>query len=187
MGYSSKYDTSEELLIQPWNGGVRLIEPHPELSGISVGQMLAMPFNVYFKNNNSINLNVNETTVQNNGFLSKKDAIGKSSRDVATSDSAEFIIEHDKTVLSLKSLIMRDEHFVRLRDNAKLQKLAIKLPWYHADNEVIGLFGCSIVIGKESSCSFTEALSSLIKMGLLSRPANTDPLTAALSFSIQRN
>ena len=80
------------------------------------------------------------------GFISKKDAFGKTARTVSKKVSAEFSINHNQEVIKENSIKIKDEHFER-RDGFNFRDIAIKFPWYNQANKMIGVFGCSIVSG----------------------------------------
>jgi len=50
------------------------------------------------------------------------------------------------------------------KDDVSMQFLSIKAPWYNDDNMIIGIMGCSIVVGKHS---LSEAMNIVRGLGLL--------------------
>jgi DNA-binding CsgD family transcriptional regulator len=163
------FDTSEELLIQRFQNGVRLIKPEMAQSSLDpmkriklfcVRSLFEMPFNVYFLNTQSVIQNMSERTANICGFQGRNDAIGKIARTVSKKESAEFSIRHNNEVISHNSMVIKDEHFLRL-DGYEFHDVAIKFPLLNADGEIMGVFGCSIIID-----SLALSLNLLMQTGL---------------------
>ena len=161
-------DTSEEILVQRWASGVKLTRPEdhsqssfdkPSLP--SVRHLFQMPFNVYFLNTQNVIQNMSETAAHICGFQGKNYAIGRTARAVSKKESAEFSIRHNEEVISHNSIVIKDEHFLRL-DDFEFRDVAIKFPLLNSANKIIGVFGCSII-----KDSVAESLSLLMNTGLL--------------------
>lgn len=168
MRRNHTFDTSEELLVQRWGRGVKLTKPEDckqssigELSPPSVRHLFGMPFNVYFLNTQSVIQNMSETAAHLCGFQGKNDAIGRTARAVSKKVSAEFSIRHNEEVISHNSIVIKDEHFLRL-DDFEFRDVAIKFPLLNSANKVIGVFGCSII-----KDSVAQSLNLLMNTGLL--------------------
>lgn len=169
-----KIDISNDLLIRKNLNGVQLIRPDMVSRNArerlyTVSHLLNMPFCVYFMDTQSILKNVNEYSASSCGFTSSHDAIGRSARDIATKESAEMIIKHDQMVLQQKKMIVQDEPFEQLEHHIKRPSVAFKFPLLNKENNIIGLFGCSIVLNDQQN-SFANALSLFIQSGLLIHP-----------------
>jgi hypothetical protein len=67
-------DTHGELLIQPFNGGIKLIKPTKKSINhfLNVDKFLKLPLNIYFLDNNVTIQNINEGTLAACHFPSKK-------------------------------------------------------------------------------------------------------------------
>lgn len=154
-------DTSEKLLVQRCGSGVRLVEPNKKLAAPSVSHLFEMPFNVYFLDTESVIQNMSDRTAQVCGFQGRKDAIGKTARTVSKKESAEFSIRHNNDVISSNSIVIKDEHFMRL-DDFEFRDIAIKFPLLNKDRSIIGVFGCSILLD-----SLAQSFDLLMKTGLL--------------------
>lgn len=168
MRRSHNIDTSEELLVQRWRSGVKLSRSEDfnqssvdETSPSSVRQLFEMPFNVYFLDPQSVIQNMSETAAHLCGFQGKHDAIGKTARAVSKKESAEFSIRHNDEVISHNSIIIKDEHFLRL-DDFEFRDVAMKFPLLNSNGKIIGVFGCSII-----KDSLARSLNFLMKTGLL--------------------
>lgn len=66
--------------------------------------------------------------------------------------------------MQYKKVKISEEDVVISKSNMSRPTLSIKLPWYNDDNNVIGLFGCSIILGRHP---LAESLSIINKIGLL--------------------
>ena len=144
-------DTSEELFIQRWMNGVRVVRPDnfyrscasevsQTLPSISVGDLFTMPINVYFLNQQSIMLNVSEKSANLCGFERRKDAIGTSVLNIMKKESAKLIIAHDHKVLRHRSIIFQEQHIVRL-DDVQFRGIEIKFPLFNESKALIGILG----------------------------------------------
>lgn len=172
-------NTDDELLIQRYKSGIKLLKPdeinslhapHRQLIMHNVGTMLALPINVYFLNSDSVIQNINETTIATCGYKSVKDTLGKTVRIAAKKESADFSINHDRKVLETNVMKIAEESFSRKSDEIHLHAISFKFPWYNYDNKIIGVFGCSIVIGDQAVYPLADSLSLLTQTGLLSAP-----------------
>lgn len=169
MAHINSFDNSDELLVQRWRNGVRLIKPDnfkshsDKISFIppSVKKLFEMPFNVYFLNRESVIQNMSDKTASICGFHGIKDAIGNTARAVSRKESAEFSIRHNNEVISRNSVVIKDEHFLRL-DDFEFRDISIKFPLLNEEEKIIGVFGCSIILDSPA-----QALKSLFETGLL--------------------
>ncbi|STX51763.1 LuxR family transcriptional regulator [Legionella busanensis] len=161
MARKYAFDVSKEMQIIRYENGVKLIKPTP-LVYPSVDDLFSLPFNIYFLSPESIIQDMSETTANLCGFYSRKDAIGKTARAVSKRESAEFSIQHNNEVLTNKSIVIKNEHFLRL-DDFEFYDLAIKYPLFNDNGKIIGIFGCSIPLD-----ILAQSVQTLIKTGLLS-------------------
>lgn len=165
-----------EHLIRRWNNGIRLIKPglihQPSSSTHTVNDIMNMPMNFYFMDTNSIMQKTNEMTAKTCGYLSSEDAVGKSVRDVSKNKTAEHIIKNDREIISNQSFNIIQEDYTRL-DDIDLTAISFKFPWFEED-KIIGIFGCSILIGHtEAASSLKNCFSMLLRCGLLSNKQHT--------------
>jgi len=169
---TTKIDTSEELLIKPIHGGVKLIRPNKKIhevnSLISVKKIMEYPINIYFEDCDSVIRNINAATVITAGYPSIKGAIGKTVRIAAKRETADQSMEDDKKVLKSKQIQICEENFVRQIDDFYFSAISFKFPLYNdKTDKIIGIFGYSIILGK-NSLSLADSLSLMSKYGLLS-------------------
>lgn len=164
------FDNSAELLVQRWKSGVRMITPDifnhtysdkNDFFPLSVKKLFEMPFNVYFLNCQSVIQNMSDRTANICGFQQVNDAIGNTARAVSKRESAEFSIRHNNEVISRNSVVIKDEHFLRL-DDFEFQDISIKFPLLNEEEKIIGVFGCSIILDSPA-----QAVNSLLETGLL--------------------
>lgn len=168
---------NQNLLIFRINQGVKLVKPedieeelksnHSFNTGHTVASLSKFPFNFYFLNTDSETLLMNQQCVDICGFQSVNDSIGKSLFDVSHQESAAKLISNCNEVIMENKIKIFEETNVR-NDGVDLQFLSVKSPWYDSNNTIIGVFGCSIVLGKQS---LAESLLQIAQLGLLN-PAN---------------
>ena len=95
-------DTSNELLVQRWGHGVRLVRPDAfyqstiadgsSIASSSIGDLFEMPFNVYFLNTENFIQSISEKTSYICGFYGQKEAIGNTAFAVYKKESAEATV-----------------------------------------------------------------------------------------------
>ena len=163
----------EDLIIYRYKNGIKLIKYTPEEfnassvheglnTGHTVGAILELPFNFYFLNTQGTTQLMNEESALMCGFKSAEDALGKSLFDVSQVESAKTLINNCAEVINDEVLKIFEEENTR-KDGENLNFLSIKCPWYDLDETILGIFGCSIVLGKHG---LANALSSIIALGL---------------------
>lgn len=159
---------SSEHILQSWKNGIRLVRPgknEPSSSNnLSVTSALKNDFNIYFMDLESQLKAINSQTIINCGFNSEKDAIGRTARDVAKNKSAENLIQNDRNVIRSNKPVISDDLYEGLNAACNFSALSMKFPWYGDNSQIIGVFGCSIVLGKNSLAS---ALAQISEFGLL--------------------
>ena len=132
-------------------------------TGHTVKSLLAMPFNVFLLDTDSKSIKVNEEVASTLGFTSIKAAIGTSVFDVADhpTDAAK-VRQNDIEILQRKRIHLFDEEV--LHKNDLLNFISIKAPILNSDSHVLGIFGCSILIGHQP---IAKSLMTLTDLGLL--------------------
>lgn len=160
-----QFDTSTELRIAPHLHGVRLSRPGKrDAEGTSVGDALGFPCNVYFLNAQSAIQNINECSALSSGFHSIEDALGRTVFDVLTIDNACLITDVDREVMRTRQIKISDDIMVR-NDGESMNFLTVKTPVYSDDNNIIGVFGCSVMIPQQP---LADSLTLITKIGMLS-------------------
>ncbi len=165
-----KFDKNNERQALVRHGhGLRLIELENKKNidpghAYLVSNLLQLPFNVYFLDVNSTNLQCNDTCAESCGFLSVNDAMGRSSKDVFGKQSAKMVLENDRFVLSNNTAYIADEMLEKI-DNVTVTVFDFKFPLYGEKNRMMGIFGFSFFLGKHP---LRETLSVIFRMGLLS-------------------
>lgn len=183
-------DTDPELIVQKWDQGFRLVRPDKFLhvSGHAkfqrVSDLLNLPINVAFLNTESVIQDCNETLIKISGYKSIKDTIGGTVRAAASREAAEFSINHDLQVAKTNKMIIAEENFVRKVDGVTFQAITTKLPWYNADNKIIGVLCLAITIGCPGSYPLAESIKMLLNTSLLnnSTKLNAGAFVAGLNI-----
>ncbi len=97
MTLMTALDLSHHQRIRRHGNGIKLMtadRAHPSTPSIS--ELFKQPFNVYFMNRDSLILDVNESTVASCGFVSREDAVGRTTGCVAKKETYEFELQHTK-------------------------------------------------------------------------------------------
>jgi DNA-binding CsgD family transcriptional regulator len=171
-------DTSSELHIYRFGNGIKLIRNEDTIGNSShiglvtqqtIGSLLQLPLSVYFIDANSINQKVNEHDANLSGFNSVKEAVGKTCFSNLTKKSANITTSNDKEVMQSHRIKISEEDVFLSKTNLHRPTLSIKMPWYNDKNKVIGLFGCSIILGKHP---LADSLSLIKNIGLLNTIEN---------------
>lgn len=169
-------DTSNELLVYRYKSGIKLLKPpvlicHPNehLTRHTVKNLLAMPFSVYFDNHDAVIQRLNAHNVELCGFDSEKQATGKSYFKRFTTSTAHCLLQYDREAMKNETTKIYEEN-IQYNNQAKTERLlSVKMPWYNAENKVVGLFGCCIFLDKDPIADF---LTSMTEMGLFSTVEN---------------
>lgn len=167
---SNNTELMKSQILYPYKNGVKLIKAESEQhhskdafnKGYSLEEILKLPFNFYFLNTKGATQLMNEESAMMCGFKSAEDALGKSLFDVSQEDSADTLINNCSQVINDEVLRIFEEENTR-KDGESLNFLSIKCPWYDLDDSILGVFGCSIVLGKHK---LANALSTILALGL---------------------
>ncbi len=176
----SKIEIKKNLLVTNFNHGITLISSHHDklLSTPNVAQLFELPFSVYFLDKDAKTVLINEEGASVCGFQSAEDSMGKTLVAVSEKKSAGLLIDNCHHVIQTQATKIFDEENIR-QDNKIIQFISVKMPWYN-NNNIIGLMGISIVLGKHS---LSDALSKLSVLGFLNQdrfiePTRSFPLNA---------
>lgn len=178
LNYSvGKIMIGNELVLQRCGQGVKLTPPplqQPRPHAATVDRIMQLTMNFYFMDSDSVMLKMNERTAETSGYLSARDAVGKSIRDVSRQASIHEILYNDQLVANSISTLIKTETYTNHLDN-EMTALSIKFPWFDG-NKIAGIFGCSILLNHPHSPDLSESLSMLMQHGLL-----TPDFSSALS------
>ncbi len=167
--YNTYLDSNFEYILGRCGNGVKLSRPGDKLDELSFSKMslatlLDIPSAIYFEDCNHQTIICNEITAEECGFNSLNDCIGVPWYLPFEGKSIRNSLQNDKSVIQQETLMFLEEAAVR-NDGTMIRTLSVRMPWYHKDNELIGLFGCSILLDKHS---VSGVLAQLHNMGLLS-------------------
>lgn len=173
------YNLTKEVRIYRYMNGICLSNPESPQKfssdmrdvGYSIKDIDDLPFCLYLLNKNSVLQTINERTAEICRFQSTKKAIGQSMYDVAEKESAEKVIRSDKFVMQSQQMHIIEDDVV-IKNKNLLQCLSLKFPWYNHNNKVIGVFGCTMLIEKQS---IATSLSKML--GLLNPTINKSAST----------
>ncbi len=175
-------DTNHDLIIFRYENGIKLIEPeqlnkkqkifHGFSTGISISHIFKLPIKVYFLNAASGMQNINDVCAAANGFNSIRESFGKTMFDISPQDNAQQVINTDISVLKTGSIKIVEDTVI-LFNGSSQYCLTIKSPWYSKENNIVGVFGFSILFGEQP---VAESLVQISKLGLLDKSTlNTSP------------
>lgn len=161
-----------DLQIYRYANGVKLVDPavcnmknspqYGQKTDYTVDDVLKLPFNFYFLDTEGKTEIMNEESAIICGFESAADSIGKSLFDVSEEESARNLINNCSEVINENTVKIFEEDNTR-SDGMSVHFLSIKSPWYDEHNTIMGVFGCSIVLGKHG---LAASLSSIVQLGL---------------------
>lgn len=164
-------DLSNELKICRYNNGIKLMQNQDGNSQHTVADALKLPFPVYF-NSNQIILKCNELCAEANGFISVKDNIGEKWFKPYKRKTVVESLKNEHDVIKNNKYKIIEDIFQR-KDDVNLHVLSFKMPWYNINNEIIGLFGFSIFLGRQQPIG--ESLSLIAELGFLNLANNSLP------------
>ncbi|MEO8402099.1 MAG: LuxR C-terminal-related transcriptional regulator [Gammaproteobacteria bacterium] len=164
MQVRSDFDTSDELLVSCHSHGIKLMKPTIHSRSHSIADLLQLPINIYFLDKNSAMKMINETCATTMGFASITDSFGKTMFDISPTENAENVIKTDRAVVSNNKRELVEDNVIHFDSFNEQHFFTIKMPWYNKNNEIIGIFGASILFGTQP---FADSLSKIIQFGLL--------------------
>ncbi|MEO8400495.1 MAG: helix-turn-helix transcriptional regulator [Gammaproteobacteria bacterium] len=169
----NKLDTSNELKVYRYGNGLKLIKPNIKIKNHSdsgwytnhtVSSLLTIPCGIYFEDVNGVIQQLNENNIEQCNLDSISQAIGKSYFSALTSKAASALLKNDSETMKREKIQILEEEIIQKNNDVIYQVLSVKMPWYNSKNKVIGLFGCSITLGKKS---LADSLALITKMGFL--------------------
>jgi DNA-binding CsgD family transcriptional regulator len=174
----NQHDITSEFIIQRVAGGIKLVSPDTVIQGahrpqVTVTAMMQLPFNVYFMRTDSAVVAMNPITVDTCGWRSVKTAIGKSVRDLWPDKYATRALNNDSDVLMTQKLKIIEEYAFH-GNTSDVQALSFKFPWFDANHQLLGIFGCSLILNQDHGYSLANSLALLTDTGLLS-PMPVEP------------
>jgi len=174
-----RIDLSQEYEVYRFKQGIKLVkrEDHAKFTnnpfyhhtGYTLASMQALPIPIYFLNASGEGQEVNEAVLIQCGIDSKKDAYGKSIKHFATQETAIRALYNTKQVIEAARPQFFDEDVI-YTDRGIIQSLAVKVPWYGEDNQIIGIVGYSMTLGQQS---LAESLSKIQSLNILGCSANS--------------
>jgi DNA-binding CsgD family transcriptional regulator len=161
---------SEDTRVIRHQHGFRLATPADVSGCLTVKNIFDLPMPAYFLDTRSHMVAVNEETAELVGRQTISDTLGKTAIDFCSSEFGSLCLYNDSSVIaSGKSKVI--EETGHRNDDALLQVISFKLPWY-LDDKIIGLLGFSIYTDADSFNDFAPSLSQLLSTGLLDSNAS---------------
>ena len=157
---------SDELQIVRTANGIKLVKPghaDRQIELFTIGDLRELPVSFYFLNLDGSTCFINHEGAKVCGFTNDQLSNHQSLLAVSKPESAQRLIDNCSIVIQSDSIQIFEEENQR-KDNVSLQFLSIKAPWYDDNEKIIGIMGCSIVVGQHS---LSDSLSIVSKLGLL--------------------
>ncbi len=174
-------DISKEFIVTRYLDGVKFARPEHSVTTaiggapISVGDLLEMPYNVFFHNPQNLIVEVNEACWNNCGLLSRQYALGRDVRAVCKNEEqAAAVIGNNQHVLKSRELLVADEE-LDLWNSTYSHTISFKFPWYNDNDALVGVFGCAVHINDNDSASITKQLT-LITQQFMMQPVMKQPI-----------
>ncbi len=179
------FDTHNELLIQPYQKGVKLIRPeNAPIPLPSIGSLFAMPMLVYFVTTDERFVNANHSTCLanipgNQGYYSHNELRGAKFINLFAKETVEAFKHNNNMVTHVaKQMVILDET-ANLLDEKQIGVISFKFPVYNAKNQRIGLFGISALSDNTKfpeADKLTAALEKIINTGLIASAGKNELL-----------
>lgn len=183
MSLSRKFEIHDELIVQPWKNGVRLMHPTSSNKHLNnshtLGNIKKFPCNVFFEIGTQVAYS-NELNAATCSNFSVKEITGKDIFDFSSREFAHRIMLNNKAIMESHNNLIIEESMDR-NDGVLIQTVSLKYPSYDIDGNLKGVFGFAIVIGSQP---LAESLSLIKSLGLLYKNnpnLSLDPLDIYLS------
>ena len=160
---------SNEFSIQRVGNGVELIQSCNALESsnqypvVPVHTLLDQPFSTWLCDHDCAITFANDECAEVCGMNSTTDFNGKTAFDFLEKRHALVATRHDVDVMLNNKLGIIEYDLLRL-DGHCYQTLNFKFPLYNETRDVIGTFGCGIILGRND---LAASLTKLIDIGLL--------------------
>lgn len=169
----NRIDASSELQVNRFLNGIKLTKPKINMdnqnvlqdgvyTGQTVSTLLKFPCSIYFDNVHGSIQQLNEHNVELCGFDSSARAIGKKYFSSFHPQTTHLLLKNDHRVMKTEKMEICEENLHQF-DYPIKHALSIKMPWYNNQNKIAGLFGFSIILGKNT---LADSLALIAKMGL---------------------
>jgi len=144
--------------------GVQLSKTSTTHTSLTVNQLLALPMSAWLLDKSGATIVINAEGIDVCGFGSLQQALGHSIADVSQKKSAGVLLDNCIEVMQRDETRIFEETHVR-KDNIVQQFLSVKSPLYDHAQQIIGVCGFSIVLGRHSIADSLNLLSQLTLLG----------------------
>lgn len=180
----TKTNIDNDWIVEAFAKGIKLINPSNSWSSChnyqnkSISSLLNLPCGVYFENSDGVVQSINERNAECLGYDSAFNAMGKPYFNFLSKQFTELTRTNDKLVMNNGALIV--DELIYKQSGQVTPTLSLKAPWYNQNGKIIGLFGISMVAGKDS---FSNPLQELLSLGLLDRSRKERIVPIQIKFS----
>lgn len=161
------FQPHNDYLLYRFQNGIKLRRPDRyNQSCPSLKKVLDFPINVYFTDGNGLIRKFNDSVAHILQLSSVKDAIGKSLFEVTSPMNAKILRNNDLAVIDSQQIKFFDEQYIKTGREEKIiaEYFTVKTPWYDEEDNIIGIFGCSI---PTNTLSWSKSLLYLQQLDLL--------------------
>jgi DNA-binding CsgD family transcriptional regulator len=168
-------DVNEELLIYQFGNGIKLINPNQTKNSYSsqlgnptkhtVASILQCPLAVFFENTEYIVMKCNEINAEGSGFSSINECTGSPWFKPYKKKNIIPALKTAKQIVQNNVKVVEENEYLR-KDDSSVHTFSVKMPWYDSGNKIFGLFGCSIILGKNP---LLQGLSEITALGFLNQ------------------
>lgn len=169
---TSYLEPHNEFYLRLYKEGVQIIPPlfksHPATSSklIMLQELMDLKLSVYFLDTHGICKNINYTGALINTYISIKDALGRSAKDVLNKSSFNDLREKNLLILNSQETKIFENHFTFV-SNQDCICIDYKFPWYDCYGNLQGIFGIALATGDTAIYSLKESIDAISKINFL--------------------
>ena len=147
------------MSMQPFKNGIKLL-PSTSLD-TNVNTLFNQEVNNYFLDHEGRTLKINDKAALAIGFDSEADSIGRTIQCVADKASGKELLHNSLNTFRNNKMHIVEENQIKL-DGTINPYLSIKMPCYNESDQLFGIYGCSIILGKHPLLASLNTLSKAL-------------------------
>lgn len=169
-----QFDINDEMTVTRFRNGIKLscTDEFQQRRGevgrpiIVVNHQMQQAFDVFYVLSDLTLARVNKNSATSYGMQQPEELVGKTVYDFFEKESAEYLVRYEMETVIKNKIMMREYDLTRL-DGSVHHFLGLRAPWYDNNDQIIGVMGYAVSIGKHS---LPDALTSFMKQGLIENP-----------------
>ncbi len=179
-----------EYLLTYYKNGIRVIPPEKsslDSTDRTISQILKLKYNIYFHDLDMKIREVNEPGWQKTGWISRADAINQSVTKPCTCKTLRNKVRiNELRVINEQKTYYFDEHAI-LANEEELHAISIKMPWYDEEDNLRGIFGCSLLSNNITNLELVKSISEINNLFVLRNIHPTKNSIKPFNFSQRQN